>query len=389
MKKNILKIAACGILIFTTLFSIAAIRTNGKEEASKKAVETKKYRIGYCESLPYAEFPATFVSILKGMKSLGLLTGTEKIPYTKEQSDTKVIWDWLSRNDTGSKVEFVKDAFFDVKEMQDKYKDQAKGMIISRLKQNDLHLLITMGTMAGLTVANNEHNIPVMVFAASNAVQSKIIKSVDDSGFDHVWAHMDPNRYKRQIQVFYDIFKFKKLGMIYENSLPGRTYAALEDVQAVSKGKFDIISSYLDEPKTLVIGEEYYEKLFKIHSELSEKVDAVYITSSSCPDVKRMPKLLEPFYNKKIPVFAQLGENYVKHGALLSISDDGYSSTGKFGAQTIKKVLEGTLPRKLSQVNEDTPHIVLNFEVANKIGYKPPFDILLVSDQIFGKIETK
>jgi len=64
-----------------------------------------------------------------------------------------------------------------------------------------------------------------MVFSTSNAVQVGIVNSNDYSGRDQVWAHMDPDRYRQQIEVFHDIFAFKKLGMVYEDSVSGRALA--------------------------------------------------------------------------------------------------------------------------------------------------------------------
>ena len=45
---------------------------------------------------------------------------------------------------------------------------------------------------------------------------------------------MEPARYQRQIEIFHDLFAFKKLGMVYDDSPEGRVYAALEDVQKVA-----------------------------------------------------------------------------------------------------------------------------------------------------------
>jgi hypothetical protein len=50
-------------------------------------------------------------------------------------------------------------------------------------------------------------------------------------------------------------------------------------------------------------------------------------------------------------------------------------------------VFHGIKPRKLPQVFESTPRIILNLEVAKKIAYKPSFDILDVADEIDRRIE--
>jgi len=82
-------------------------------------------------------------------------------------------------------------------------------------------------------------------------------------------------------------------------------------------------------------------------------------------------------------VFSQLGTEEVMAGALISVARADFSGVGEFGANNMIKILKGTSPRKLSQVFENIPHIALNLEVARKIGYKPPFEILLVADEIY------
>ncbi|MCX6090416.1 MAG: hypothetical protein NTX88_08655 [Candidatus Atribacteria bacterium] len=194
---------------------------------------------------------------------------------------------------------------------------------------------------------------------------------------------MDPDRFRRQVEVFFDLFHFQKMGMVYEDSTVGRTYAAVTDVEAVAKERgFWVVRRLVDEPKSPDDRERYYQEVLKAHRELALEVDAMFLTVASL-DVTWLPELLAPFYEKKIPVFSQLGTEEVKNGALLSVSHSDFREMGRFGAETMVRVLRGTPPEDLEQVFVDTPHIALNFDVADQIGYKIPFDILLVADEIF------
>ena len=40
-------------------------------------------------------------------------------------------------------------------------------------------------------------------------INAEIIRSVEDSGLDHVHARVDPWRYERQVRVFHNIIGFK------------------------------------------------------------------------------------------------------------------------------------------------------------------------------------
>lgn len=203
---------------------------------------SQKIRIGYLEGEEYINFAGNLHAIIIGLETLGWLENLEELPYTQGQENTAALWHWLATNDIGPYIEFVKDAHYSLLGA-----DYSEDDVIDRLaEREDIDLMIGMGTVAGKTLAHGKHSVPSMVFSASNAVQSTIIQSVEDSGEDHIWAHMDAERYKKQVEVFYDIFEFKKLGMVYENTDVGRVYAAVDDVhQVAEQRKFEVKSFHI------------------------------------------------------------------------------------------------------------------------------------------------
>ena len=90
--------------------------------------------------------------------------------------------------------------------------------------------MLAFGTWAGLDLANNLHKTDTMVISASNAILSGIIKSVGDSGYDHVHAWIDPDKTKRQLRLLHKIIGFKRLGLAYENNKIGKSYAELDEM---------------------------------------------------------------------------------------------------------------------------------------------------------------
>ncbi|KJS23089.1 MAG: hypothetical protein VR72_02640 [Clostridiaceae bacterium BRH_c20a] len=339
----------------------------------------QKWRIGYCESQPYFEFAGILHGLVNGLENMGWLENTSELPFIPFQEDTSSMWQWLSSNDLGPYIEFVEDAHYDLSV-------DSGDEIIKRLQEdNDIDLMIVNGTLAGLTLANDKHSIPSLVFGTSNAVKSGIIKSEDDSGINHIWAHVDPGIFIRQVEVFYDIFHFKKLGILYINDSFRKAFAAVDDVESVALDKgFELIHHHkVYNPDDL---EGYLRDVLEAHKKLSQEVDAMYVTNGAW-QISRVYELLEPFYEKKIPVFSQVGSGEVKHGALMSLARANFSGIGSFGAQTIAAVFNGTPPRNLKQHYEDAPSIAINLEVAKAIDYKPPFEILLVADEIYLEIE--
>lgn len=348
-------------------------------EMGRTLNDGQKWRLGYCESQPYFEFDGILYGIVKGLEKTGWLEGTSGLPYIPFQQDTGSMWDWLAAHDLGPYIEFVEDAHYDLSV------DSGDEIIKRLIEEKDIDLMILNGTLAGLTLANDQHSVPSLVFGTSNAVKSGIIKAENDSGIDHIWAHVDPGVFTRQVEVFYDIFSFKKLGILYVNDSFRRAFAAVDDVESVARKKgFEVVHHHkVYDPDN--IG-QYLQDVLAAHQKLAQEVDAMYITTGAW-EMSKVDELLEPFYEKKIPVFSQVGSGEVRHGALMSLARADYSGIGGFGAQTIAAVFNGALPRNLPQRYEDAPSIAINLEVARMIGYKPAFEILLAADEVYLEIE--
>jgi len=340
-----------------------------------------KWRIGYCESENFITYTKTLVGIINGLYERGWITDLEGFDSVIESNDSREIWRWLATTEVSSYIEFVDDAFYNLQ-------DGSNGKdIIKRLnEQNDVDLMMVMGTQAGVVLGNDNHNTDIFVFAASNAVRSGIIDSVEDSGFDHVWAHMDPTRFERQLNAFYDIENFKKLGMVYEDSDIARVYSAVSEVEALAAEKgFQIVRHYVDEPQSSEDYQRYYREVREAYDKLATRVDAMYVTIASLKSEK-LPELFTPFYEQNVTIFSQLGNIEVKNGALMTVSVMDELNTGRFGADAMIKCLNGAKPRELTQTFQCAPRIIFNSEVAKKIGFKIPFKLIIVTDEVYGEI---
>lgn len=369
------------IFIFTLIIPYGYADADIKTIPAPETNNGRKWRIGYCESEPYVNFAGTLYGTLQGLEELGWIDSLEGIPYEAGQEDSYVMWKWLAAHDMGRYIQFVDDAYYCLA-LSEKDIDKT---IISRLKEKkDIDLMLAMGTYAGKVLAVDQHKVPVMVLSTSNAVQSGIIKSEKDSGLDHVWAHVDPDRYIRQLQVFHDLFKFKKLGVVYEDSPEGRTFAAITDVEKLAEERgFEVIEYHVKEAVSEEDRKRYYSEVYDAHLKLAEKVDAMYLTAAAFREQDKLWSLLKPFYDKKIPVFSQQGDQEVRNGALFSLYRVSFKGIGQFAASNIAKILNGVTPRVLPQVFGETPSIALNMKVAEIIGYKVPFDILLIADKLY------
>lgn len=324
-----------------------------------------KWRIGYYEGGEYMSYQKTLMAVIAGLMDTGWIEKAEIPP--QEGIQTKNLWNWLAAQAKSSYLEFVADAHYSIN-WDKPLREKTASDIITRLNEKkDIDLMFAMGTWAGQDLANNRHHTPTLVMSCSDAVASNIIKSVDDSGYDHVHAWTDPLRHERQIWAFHNIIKFKKLGVAYQDTVAGRSYAAIEKIEkAAAKHGFEIIRCHTADARPDI--KQFEDSVRKCFQELVKTADAVYVTQQAGVNKTTVPELVELCNARRIPTFSQAGEEEVKQGFLMTIAlaDDRYP--GDFHVMTLAKILNGAKPRELPQYFGGPYKWHFNFETAKKIG---------------------
>jgi len=376
------------LLIFIGLFLIWPAASFAGEQLFK-VEPTKnngeKWLVGYYEGGAYINYQKQLTETVKGLMQLGWLETADLPKQSGETTDT--LWKWLSTEAKSDYIEFVADAHYSAfweKDTRSKVEDE----IVLRLNNTkDIDLMIGMGTWAGKGLANYRHRTNTLVFSTSNPISSGIIKSVEDSGFDHVHVRVDPKRNERQLKVFHEMIGFHKLGVVYEDSLAGRSYAAIDTVEALAKThNFKIVRCHT---KSDISDQKLAEKgVIKCFNELVKKADAIYVTQQGGVSSRSVPQLVKIANQNKIPTFSQSGAGEVSYGILASLSRAGYKYVGRFHAETIAKVFNGALPNQLNQLYEEPPKIALNLKTAEIIGFDPPIVLLGATDELFDEIQT-
>ena len=315
---------------------------------------------------------------------IGWIEQAEIPPQKGEQ--TKELWTWLNTKAKSEYIEFIKDGHYSA-DWDDKTREKTAAAVIQRLnRKSDIDLMIAMGTWAGQDLANDKHKTWTEVISASDPISSGIVKSVEDSGYPHLHAQVDPFRYERQVRVFHDIIEFKKMGICYEDTEAGRSYAAIDKVEKVAKEKgFEIVRAYTkSDVADVKIAEESVKNAFR---ELVGKCDAIYVTVQGGVSYRSIPALVEIANESEIPTFSQSGSEEVKYGFLASLSQAGFKYIGQFHAEILAKMFNGAEPGELEQLFEEPPKIAINIKTAEVIGFNPPVDIMLAADEIFNDIE--
>ncbi|MBF0102000.1 MAG: ABC transporter substrate-binding protein [Desulfobacterales bacterium] len=386
MKKNRTRMMLSTFVIFLILFSISNVclssePTNFSTNPIKKNNSTK-WRIGYLDAGPYPDYQGSVIATVKGLMELGWVKESP-IPKLPDNKDVEVLWKWMATDLKSDYIEFVADAFYTSNWEKEK-RPITKEAVIKRLTtKKDIDLMLGLGTWGGQDLANDEHSVPTIVASTTNPIDAQIVKSVQDSGRDHIMARLDPERYLQQVRLFHEIIGFKNLGLIYENTPQGRSLASIDDVEKVAKELgFTIV------PCNVQFNDPSFDQVVKCFETISPKVDAIYITRYKESINEHMQRIM-PFITKsQIPTFSQVGSIEVKHGVLFSISQSQFKYVGKFYAESIAKIFNGAKPRQLNQVFQSPPKIAINLATAQIIGYDPSIDILGAADEIYNEIEV-
>ncbi len=341
----------------------------------------ERWRIGYVESGDYVDYALTLAETVDGLELLGWLKYSQPRP---DNLGGPELWKWLSENVESAYLEFVADAYWRPGNFDASQRGPMRKAISERLNSDkDIDLIIAMGTWAGQDMRELGPPVPTIVGSVSDAIASGLADSAQDSGRDNLHTRIEPERYQRQLRLFHEIVGFDTLGIVYENSEEGRSYAAVgaaEQVAAERNFKLEHChapSASIPIEQAVVNAVGCYEQLAKRH------VDAIYVTTHRGVTATSIEQIAATLLQARIPSFSMAGSREVQQGLLMSVAQADLSHVGLFHAETIARTLNGAKPRQLSQLWVAPPKIALNLSTARRIGFDPPVDILLAADEVY------
>ena len=306
-------------------------------------------------------------------------------PLGADAESNQALWKWLAGR-SWPRLDFLPDGYYSAGWDRER-RALNKAALLKRLQERrDVDLILALGTWAGQDLATAEHGVPVLVLASNDPVESGVTASAEDSGLDHVAALFDPRRTERQLSIFHDIFRFRRLGLVYEDSPSGRAYANLAEVQkSAARLGFQVVPCTGNVNST-DRGEAVAAQL-ACHRRLAPLVDAIFLTQNTGVAHERMGELLEPLIQAGLPTFSQLGAAEVRLGVLLSIAQSDYQEIAQAAGRAVEAIIQGQKPRSLDQTYETSFNIAVNLRTAMNIGWDPPWSVLAAVDEIFKHIQ--
>lgn len=339
-----------------------------------------KYIIGYCQSIEDTEATGIFYYTLKGLEKSGYIEMFDYnfMPYETKSKD---LWEFACKNIKSENLIFLEDNYFDID-------IEGTDRITKELIADKFDILLTYGTAAGQSLLSDFHNVDVINFASNDPVGAGFVKSKEYSGYENLWAQTDDTRYYRQLKMFYDVIKFKKLGVIRYTDSFRRVLTPEKDIEKLAKEENFEIEYYdfykVDEIFLSGDIEGYYDEIQKAHEYLANNSDAFYMVVGGWK-YSDLPVLLESFYENKIPVFSQFGSVEVENGALMSVGKTSFDEIGDYAASIMTRILAGEKPGNINQVYLEMQSIAYNVSVAEKIDFRPDMEFLIYCNEVYEK----
>lgn len=344
-----------------------------------------KWRIGYYQGGHYKSYFDHMKATVTALISIGWIAEQPRLPSSI--SDTRSLWHWLGRHAKSDSLEFVEDGYYSA-DWQTEQRHALSEQLIKRLNSaQGFDLMLAMGTWAGKDLTNNQHQTPTLVISTSDPIEAGIITDPLYSGYPHIHVHHDPYRFERQIRLFHQLIDFDVVGIAYENTVNGRSYAAVDVVEEVAEEQgFAVEHCYTQ--SDIADQERVNASVIDCFEKLVMSVDAIYITAQGGVNDQTTPTLVDIANRYHVPTFSQAGQEEVRQGYLLSMAPPAADAVGRFIASTLTQVLNGTQAGSINQVFEEPANIVINLKTAELIGLYVDADLIAAADKIYWTIES-
>lgn len=340
----------------------------------------KPLRVICIESGPLHEYNQVLLGMAEKLFQMNFLDAQP--PRTVDSANgCRDLWSWLGKH-SDHRVQFLQDGFYSAA-WEDRKRKEIRQAVMQRLEtQQDVDAILVFGTRCGQDFAKLPTKVPVIVLSVTDAVGAGIVPSVADSGKDNLVALVNPWRYQRQVEFFHQFFPFRKLGVVYENTPTGRNVVALPEIEAAATSLgVELVpchTSLHDSNLEIVVN-----NIESCHRQLvAQHVDAVYLTLSVAMTQQQIRYTLRPLLSAKIPTFSQSGLQDVKSGALICFAESDMDE-GRRAAQILRSIMDGVLPRGLSQRFSSPLRLAINLRTAAMLGWNPPLELLLIVDEFY------
>ena len=338
-----------------------------------------KFVVGFIDLDPYPYTAKLLFDVIEGLKADGWIS-YDTLPFDKENVDAKELIAYLAAQDLGPYLAFSKDMnyYYAIDDME-----QITSGFEEHAQKGDVDLMLAWETSSAKFALQYKDKIPVVAYPISNPVSSEIVNAVDYSGVKNVWSHTDTLRYRRQLQVFHEVFPFTNIGLAYSDA----SVAAVTDYEETAAALGVKLTKRQIAKREEDKLDAYYNEFFAAVTGMIEKdgIDAFLLsTNMMTGSDERVTRLIDMCTEKGIPIFVQSGDHFVEAGCLMTVQIIDSTDVGRFVSNTIGKALNGAKLEELPQSYISAPYLVMNINAAEKLDHEIPFEILMSCEKIYG-----
>lgn len=366
------------------LFGISACL--GTVWADAARASSPVLRIGYCQSDEYFEFDTQLYWLLKVMEAAQLIGPLPDDAHFSEQTESDVLWRRVCALDQSTwRVQLAEDGYCSLKEDYPGLEDAAlSDALEEQMMQAEVDFLFTMGTSAGLSAKELSDTLPMMNFLSSDPVRAGIVEQAEYSGQDNVWAVVDPNAFSRSISIMLELFSPKTVGVIYADDADAYIYSGIDVLeQHCKENGIEVLHEHVDEGFDRDGYGDYVQAMVSAAERLAGKAD-VFVMTTSLLKEDDYDDVLAPFLAADVPVYSINSSRDVEYGALMAVEASDYANIARFAVDTLQQFFRTQSLAELPQLYQPAPYLVINYETARAIGYRPTFDMALSAIKIYG-----
>lgn len=332
------------------------------------AAVSRPMRTVLVTSGPYERYRRLFFATLTVLRDRGLVAALPNRPDDLVYG-TADIWHYLSRHGNTEAITFLKDGHYDY-DFDEKRRERLRAEILERLREDrDIDLILTFGTQAGIDMARNVRDIPVLSLSSSDPVANGIVKSVDDSGRANLHATVLTDFVADQVKIFHAAVGFKTLGFVYGHNFEKKSGRAEAERAAKSLG-VRLLPVTFDNTETRTDAERFTGVFRAIKDAHARGIRAVMLPwFPSVP--MQVASLTHWATGHGVYLYSLNGTKFVPEGLLMGAADESAQDYGLFEADVIARVLKGEAPGNLPQGLRVKARFVLNGDAARKMQWKP------------------
>jgi ABC-type branched-subunit amino acid transport system substrate-binding protein len=187
--------------------------------------------------------------------------------------------------------------------------------------------------------------------------------------------HPDDNK-KLQLDLLHEIFRFRRLGLIYEDTPDGKKLSGYDLVQAVARKKgFTVIDC--DLPFSRLQTKEAESRLLRCYGKLAPLIDALYVSPYPGINQQFITQLNETLRYFKVPVLAILEEKPKNTGITMALGKPNMNLQALGLVNVFDKLLSGLRVYEFAEKLNNLPVIAVNLKVLNEYGYLSSDDRIL------------